>query len=44
MSFYVYSLKSMDFIIEYASHVGESDANESAELEKRRLLSLLDRF
>ncbi|XP_065064938.1 beta-catenin-like protein 1 [Rhopilema esculentum] len=29
---------------EYASHVGDSDTNESAELEKRRLLSLVDRF
>jgi len=29
---------------EYASHVGDSDSVESAELEKRRLLSLVDRF
>eukprot|EP00112_Aurelia_sp_Birch-Aquarium-sp1_P009539 Seg2087.1 transcript_id=Seg2087.1/GoldUCD/mRNA.D3Y31 product="Beta-catenin-like protein 1" protein_id=Seg2087.1/GoldUCD/D3Y31 len=29
---------------EYASHVGDSDANESAEMEKRRLLTLVDRF
>lgn len=29
---------------EYAGHIGDADAGESAELERRRLLSFVDRF
>eukprot|EP00794_Sanderia_malayensis_P018782 gene18782-20673_t len=39
------SIKDIKQIMrEYASHVGDSDTDESVELEKRRLLSLVDRF